>query len=114
MKHLSWLLLGSILAFNSAQAAPDAGKRPDFSSMCAGKALNSKISVKHDDRTMQGTCQLGFKPNNPASLERGAMRDPALRNACNGKAKGAAVTAKVEGKNIAGKCEITFRPEMKR
>ena len=112
MNKSIFLLIGTLFALNVAHAAPDAGKRPDFSQQCAGKAVNTKISVKAGDRTMQGTCQLGFKPNTPNGLERGAMRDPVVQNACKGKTKGTATTIKLNGKSIAGKCDVMFRPEM--
>lgn len=114
MKKMALLLTSALLAISAAHAAPEGGKRPDFGNLCQGKALNTKVNAKHDDRTIEGTCQMGFKANNPSALERGAMRDPAVQNACKGKAKGAVVNAKVSGKNVAGKCDVTFRPNMKR
>ena len=114
MKQFGWIILGSILSITTVNAAPENGKRPDFSNVCIGKTLNTKMSIKHDGRNIPGICQLGFKPNYPASLERGAMRDPALRNICNGKTKGTTVIAKVNGKNISGKCDLTFKSDMQR
>lgn len=82
--------------------------------LCQGKAVNTKISQKMGDRSIKGTCQIGFKANNPNTLEHGAMRDPAVQNACKGKGKGSAVIAKVATKTVAGKYDVIFRSNMKR
>lgn len=114
MKKMIFLITVGLLVTTAHAEQNDRGNRPDFSKLCQGKALNSKLTIKHGDRTMTGTCQMGFKSTNPNALERGAQRDPAIQNACKGKAKGTAVTAKINGKNIPGKCDINFRPDMGR
>ncbi|MQW92539.1 hypothetical protein GFH30_06820 [Acinetobacter wanghuae] len=113
MKKIALAIATLLTAITVVHAAPDA-KRPDMSKLCQGKALNSKVVSKHGDRTIEGSCQIGFKANNPQALERGAMRNPAVQNTCKGKAKGTAAVVKVDGKNIAGKCDITFKPNMRR
>lgn len=102
------ILAGVLLSLGlGAQAAEN--KRPDFSTLCQGKALNTKVKTQFDGRHIEGTCQLGFKATQANALERGAMREPALQNACQGKAKGAAVNVKVAGKTVAGKCDVVFK-----
>lgn len=113
MKKTLLCFAAILFSMSTVQAAPDT-KRPDLSKLCQGKAINSKVNTKQGDRTFEGTCQIGFKANNPQALERGAMRDPAIQNACKGKTKGAATVAKVDGKNIAGKCDITFKSNARR
>ena len=93
MKRITLLLTTGLLAISAAQAVPD--QRPDMSQLCQGKGLNTKMSAKMGDRTMQGTCQIGFKAKHPNALEHGAMRDPDVQNVCKGKAKGTSVVAKV-------------------
>ena len=113
MKKIILLLASSVLTVTATYAAPnDKGSRPDFSQLCKGKAINTKVSTKHDGRTMNGTCQLRFVANNPASLERGAQRDSTIQNACKGKTKGTTTSVTLNGKNIPGKCDISFKPEM--
>lgn len=115
MKRAIFVITTALLMMTTANAAPDSqGKRPDFGNLCQGKAVNSKVTAKHGDRTIEGTCQIGFKATNPNALDRGASRDPAIQNACKAKAKGSAVVAKLNGKNIAGKCDINFKPNMRR
>lgn len=113
MKKIALCIATAFIAISAAHAEPE-HKRPDISKLCQGKALNSKVVSKNGDRSIEGTCQIGFKANNPQALERGAMRDPAIQNACKGKAKGTAAIAKVDGKNISGKCDMTFKPNMRR
>lgn len=113
MKKMLLVLSATLMTITTVHAAPD-GKRPDFSALCQGKALNTKVIAQHGDRKIEGTCQIAFKATNPNALERGAMRDPAVQKACQAKAKGTAVTVKVDGKSVAGKCDIAFRPNMKR
>ena len=104
------LVLGGAMTTVQANAQPQ-GARPDFSKLCAGKALNSKVTAKMGDRTMQGTCQMGFKATKMDELPRGSQREPAVQNACKGKAKGQAVQVKVANKTVKGQCEIQFRPD---
>ena len=106
------LVLGGAMTAVNAHAQPQ-GARPDFSKLCAGKALNAKVSTKMGDRTLQGTCQIGFKATKMEDLPRGAQRDPAVQNACKGKNKGQAVQVKVENKTVKGQCDIQFKPERK-
>lgn len=118
------LVLMSLLALTTANTyagskAQGGEKRPDFNQLCLNKAVNTKVNAKHGDRTIAGTCQLGFKANNAQDL-RGGQRPAAgqqrpsdvTANACKGKPKGTAVTVKIEGKNIAGKCDMIFKPTM--
>lgn len=115
MKKIVLSFVSAMVIFSAlgVQAYDDV-KRPDTSKLCQGKALNTKVSQKIGDRTMAGSCQIGFKANNADALDRGAMRDPAIQNICKGKTKGAAVIAKVDGKSVSGKCDIVFRSDMKR
>jgi hypothetical protein len=106
---LATLLLGLGLSVQAADT-----KRPDFSKLCQGKVLNSKVNTQFDGRRIEGTCQLGFKPKQANALERGAMREPAVQNACMGKAKGAAVNVKVGAKSIAGQCDVVFKSAARR
>ncbi len=101
---LAVLLLGAGFTVHAADA-----KRPDFSQLCQGKALNSKVKTQFDGRSIEGTCQLGFKANQANALERGQMREAAVQNACVGKAKGTAVNVKVANKSVAGKCDVVFK-----
>jgi len=113
MEKIASLLFAGLFATTAVYAAPESkGNRPDFSKLCQGKAVNTKITATHDGRSINGTCQLGFKANNPNSLERGAHRDSNIQNACHAKAKGAAVTVKYNGKNIPGTCDVLFKSEM--
>lgn len=113
MKKIVLIATSLIAVSMNIQAHPE-GSRPDLSKLCVGKAVNTKINTKSNGHDIQGACQLGFKANNPDSLERGAMRDPVIQKSCVGKAKGAVVTAKVNGKSVPGKCDIVFKSNMKR
>lgn len=113
MKKIVLFAATLIAVSMNIQAHPE-GSRPDHSKLCNGKAINTKVNVKADGHDIQGTCQLGFKANNPDALERGAMRDLAIQKACVGKAKGTAVTVKVNSKAVPGKCDIVFKSNMKR
>lgn len=112
MKKISFAAMTLVLCSMNIHAANET-KRPDMSQLCKGKAVNSKASVKMGDNVRQGTCQLGFKPNQQQALGREAMRDAAIQKACVGKAKGAAVSVKFNGKTVPGKCDIVFRPNMR-
>ena len=113
MKKISLLLLVGVFGLSTAYADNNRpnGPRIDFSKQCQGKALNSKLTLKNDGRTMTGTCALGFTPNANVQLERGAMRDPAVQAACKGKTLNQNVSVKISGKTVAGKCAIRFMPE---
>lgn len=108
MKKSLFVFCTALFTISTAYAHPE-NSRPDFSSFCKGKAVNSEIFIKNDGDSVEGTCVVGFKANQAANLERGVMRDPVVQNACKGKAIGTAVTVKVNGKSIAGKCEMTAR-----
>ena len=112
MKKWALVFTSVLFGFTTAHAAEDT-KRPDFSQLCNGKAVNTKLTAKHDGRSIEGTCQIGFKANDKNALQRGAMRDPAVKDACKGKAKGTAINVKIDGKQVAGKCDVQFRPNMK-
>ncbi|MBU3845665.1 MAG: hypothetical protein H9855_01560 [Candidatus Acinetobacter avistercoris] len=115
MKNINIVLITLLMTFTAFNAsAHDNTKRPDTTKLCQGKAINTRVSQKIGDRTLEGTCQIGFKANQSNGLDRGLMRDPAIQNACKGKVKNTAVVAKVDGKNIPGKCDIVFRSAMKR
>lgn len=115
MKKFVLGIVTSLFMLTTVNAAPDTqGKRPDFNNLCHGKAVNTKVKTKLGDRTVEGSCQIGFKATNANALERGDNRLPAVQNACRNKAKGSAVTVKVNNKNIAGKCDSIFKSNMKR
>ncbi|MFV5490796.1 hypothetical protein [Acinetobacter sp. ASP199] len=91
------------------QAASDEENSPDPTRLCEGKGPHVKLTTKIDDRIVQGSCQVGFKPAQAYALDYTAMRDPAVRNACKGKARGTAVVVNIKGKNVPGKCDLVFK-----
>jgi len=109
MKKLSLLLLSIIIGMATIQLTNAHPNREVFNTACLNKALNSKVSIKYDDQTINGTCQLGFKAKYPNELERGSNRNSAIQNACKGKIKGQQVVAQLNDKNIQGKCDLVFK-----
>lgn len=94
----------------------------DFEALCQGKTIGTKVSKKQGDIILTGSCELGFKPNNPPAQpntqppkpqqeSQGGARPP-MPNLCQGKRVGETVTDNKNGKNITGTCEIRFKPDM--
>ncbi|MBQ1494342.1 MAG: hypothetical protein IIZ37_05585 [Acinetobacter sp.] len=110
MRKMLFAATLAVLSVMNAHAAPDANKRLNHNQLCQGKEINSKVNINNNGRDIQGTCQLGFKPDQVKSLERGEMRDPSIQKACLGKSKGAPATITVNGKSINGKCDVVFKP----
>lgn len=103
---------------NAAEPNRNDGPRPPMDDLCKGKAPNSKVTVTHGDRTMQGVCQIGFKAANPQDLGRGGDHrghgpNPQNNQICQGKKIGQPITATINGKKINGKCDVVFKPNMR-
>ncbi|MCH4246350.1 hypothetical protein [Acinetobacter populi] len=96
-------------------ANPPAGGGFDRSAMnklCNGKKIGDSISTKMGDRTVKGTCQLGFAATGNAQLPRGERgQNSPLEQACKGKKLNQATSVKVNGQTINGKCEVRFKAQ---
>ena len=109
MKKLAFIIVLVLTVMPNAQAASDEEKSPDTTRLCEGKGPYVKLTTKIDDRIIQGSCQVGFKPVQANALDYEAMRDPAVQNVCKGKARGSVVVVSINKKKVPGKCDLIFK-----
>ena len=117
MKHKLLLISAFISAMSfvnlaQAQTEPQRGgfDRNATAKLCTGKKIGQTINTKIGDRTVKGTCEIGFSATNPDTLPRGerGQNNPTAQ-VCNGKKQGQAVSVKVNGQTVNGKCELRLK-----
>jgi len=109
MKKIAVIITGMCFVMSAVHATAEDIQYTDILPLCEGKAPHVKVSTQLNGRTLQGSCQIGFKPHDPQNLKGYMMHEPALQNACKGKARTSTVVIHLAGKKVPGKCDLVFK-----
>ncbi len=109
MKKIAVIIAAMYFAMPVVHAAAESIPYSEILPLCEGKGPHVKVSTQIDGRTLEGSCQIGFKPHDPRTLEGYTIQEPTIQNACKGQARASTVVIHLAGKAVPGKCDLVFK-----